>query len=149
MIRRPPRSTLFPYTTLFRSLFLELADGCRQWVLSFFHQALGNSPSAQVARLPERSARMGEEDLESTVGTAEQEQTRAYVRTLCLRHRRRSLTLTRSFVRRLGFSFASTRVLALGISTQGALNSLRRLEAAGFLRPDNEGRARDKAGAYV
>src|SRR5690349_24058622 len=23
MIRRPPRSTLFPYTTLFRSLFLE------------------------------------------------------------------------------------------------------------------------------
>src|SRR2546426_5476041 len=25
MIRRPPRSTLFPYTTLFRSLFLEKA----------------------------------------------------------------------------------------------------------------------------
>src|SRR5258707_11761045 len=25
MIRRPPRSTLFPYTTLFRSGFLELA----------------------------------------------------------------------------------------------------------------------------
>src|SRR5258708_24618539 len=28
MIRRPPRSTLFPYTTLFRSLSAELADGC-------------------------------------------------------------------------------------------------------------------------
>src|SRR2546430_11513762 len=26
MIRRPPRSTLFPYTTLFRSLLLEAAD---------------------------------------------------------------------------------------------------------------------------
>src|SRR2546425_7249891 len=26
MIRRPPRSTLFPYTTLFRSLVLELFD---------------------------------------------------------------------------------------------------------------------------
>src|SRR3712207_7290273 len=26
MIRRPPRSTLFPYTTLFRSLFVRLAD---------------------------------------------------------------------------------------------------------------------------
>src|SRR3712207_7510273 len=26
MIRRPPRSTLFPYTTLFRSLELEAAD---------------------------------------------------------------------------------------------------------------------------
>src|SRR2546427_7968698 len=27
MIRRPPRSTLFPYTTLFRSLGLRLGDG--------------------------------------------------------------------------------------------------------------------------
>src|SRR3712207_7355886 len=26
MIRRPPRSTLFPYTTLFRSLFAALAE---------------------------------------------------------------------------------------------------------------------------
>src|SRR5260370_4310332 len=26
MIRRPPRSTLFPYTTLFRSI-----DGCTRW----------------------------------------------------------------------------------------------------------------------
>src|SRR3989442_6068115 len=34
MIRRPPRSTLFPYTTLFRSL--RLSDGlpsCRQHIL--------------------------------------------------------------------------------------------------------------------
>src|SRR5258708_30322288 len=31
MIRRPPRSTLFPYTTLFRSLSLNpLARGCRR-----------------------------------------------------------------------------------------------------------------------
>src|SRR5437868_8727681 len=28
MIRRPPRSTLFPYTTLFRSLELEPGDPC-------------------------------------------------------------------------------------------------------------------------
>src|SRR5438874_7309063 len=27
MIRRPPRSTLFPYTTLFRSLLIELIEG--------------------------------------------------------------------------------------------------------------------------
>src|SRR3712207_7534862 len=26
MIRRPPRSTLFPYTTLFRSLFLDVGE---------------------------------------------------------------------------------------------------------------------------
>src|SRR5256885_5161355 len=31
MIRRPPRSTLFPYTTLFRS-GSELADTDRQWL---------------------------------------------------------------------------------------------------------------------
>src|SRR5256714_13359575 len=29
MIRRPPRSTLFPYTTLFRSVFSELDTGER------------------------------------------------------------------------------------------------------------------------
>src|SRR3712207_8572462 len=27
MIRRPPRSTLFPYTTLFRSRYLDATDG--------------------------------------------------------------------------------------------------------------------------
>src|SRR3712207_7401933 len=30
MIRRPPRSTLFPYTTLFRSLAAELAAGAQR-----------------------------------------------------------------------------------------------------------------------
>src|SRR2546422_11058512 len=29
MIRRPPRSTLFPYTTLFRSYFIERGFACR------------------------------------------------------------------------------------------------------------------------
>src|SRR5256885_12623280 len=32
MIRRPPRSTLFPYTTLFRSRILELVDDGAQMV---------------------------------------------------------------------------------------------------------------------
>src|SRR5437764_10919286 len=36
MIRRPPRSTLFPYTTLFRSIFTS-TDGGRHWR----HAALG------------------------------------------------------------------------------------------------------------
>src|SRR5260221_8071758 len=31
MIRRPPRSTLFPYTTLFRSLLPFLAHGPAMW----------------------------------------------------------------------------------------------------------------------
>src|SRR2546430_3987029 len=38
MIRRPPRSTLFPYTTLFRSLLVELAG--------------------DAAELPERAAQL-------------------------------------------------------------------------------------------
>src|SRR5258708_10099015 len=33
MIRRPPRSTLFPYTTLFRSLFVEVAHGGEQFLV--------------------------------------------------------------------------------------------------------------------
>src|SRR2546422_6870158 len=34
MIRRPPRSTLFPYTTLFRSLFLTAKLGTRAAITS-------------------------------------------------------------------------------------------------------------------
>src|SRR3712207_9076323 len=34
MIRRPPRSTLFPYTTLFRSGFLYIADRVKDMIIS-------------------------------------------------------------------------------------------------------------------
>src|SRR5258707_10645502 len=34
MIRRPPRSTLFPYTTLFRSLVDVAAGACHKWLLT-------------------------------------------------------------------------------------------------------------------
>src|SRR3712207_7769813 len=46
MIRRPPRSTLFPYTTLFRSDFVEdrTHDGCKFRLLNvideFSHECL-------------------------------------------------------------------------------------------------------------
>src|SRR2546426_4434405 len=36
MIRRPPRSTLFPYTTLFRSLHPEVDAGTRTYYHSYF-----------------------------------------------------------------------------------------------------------------
>src|SRR2546430_13014864 len=42
MIRRPPRSTLIPYTTLFRSLLMSLG-------LSLGLQVQGQSPGAQGA----------------------------------------------------------------------------------------------------
>src|SRR2546426_1952709 len=45
MIRRPPRSTLFPYTTLFRSISIERtrtnSNGCRRLI-----RASGDDPGA-------------------------------------------------------------------------------------------------------
>src|ERR1041385_6364846 len=49
MIRRPPRSTLFPYTTLFRSLELEQAAR-RGHVLAVGHAAHGGFVQAELAR---------------------------------------------------------------------------------------------------
>src|SRR5256885_10521077 len=47
MIRRPPRSTLFPYTTLFRSAVATL------WVVSVGGQADANLPVSSLQALPE------------------------------------------------------------------------------------------------
>src|SRR3712207_9412549 len=49
MIRRPPRSTLFPYTTLFRSFFCEFQSWCsKAFFLFFTHtkstESVGDSP---------------------------------------------------------------------------------------------------------
>src|SRR5688572_30983311 len=41
MIRRPPRSTLFPYTTLFRSLQNETLDAADICTPHFLHHAVG------------------------------------------------------------------------------------------------------------
>src|SRR3712207_6939817 len=59
MIRRPPRSTLFPYTTLFRSAALQLQRGVRTEVpvedlavvadrLDHVHGEVGLQPQARV-----------------------------------------------------------------------------------------------------
>src|SRR2546429_6954418 len=40
MIRRPPRSTLFPYTTLFRSVFLTNGNSCLIPAMMFSVEAL-------------------------------------------------------------------------------------------------------------
>src|SRR2546427_7137510 len=68
MIRRPPRSTLFPYTTLFRSTLRDLcqfaeARGQRIWVFrnakdpqlftEFSESPTEMSHRAQASRLPE------------------------------------------------------------------------------------------------
>src|SRR2546422_5557994 len=47
MIRRPPRSTLFPYTTLFRSRIEFLIRGLR-WAVQRFEESLpGLNPAAR------------------------------------------------------------------------------------------------------
>src|SRR2546425_12256474 len=51
MIRRPPRSTLFPYTTLFRSQRSMLLDLIREWV-SIIN---ADSARAKMAEIQDRS----------------------------------------------------------------------------------------------
>src|SRR3712207_8648537 len=51
MIRRPPRSTLFPYTTLFRSPVLLIRNrdhGCRVGAVRILHLALGLAVGGEV-----------------------------------------------------------------------------------------------------
>src|SRR2546423_6563774 len=57
MIRRPPRSTLFPYTTLFRSLLAVGSRLCRA-VFHRHHVARlrRGGPGARRERLPDTSA---------------------------------------------------------------------------------------------
>src|SRR2546430_9552763 len=68
MIRRPPRSTLFPYTTLFRSLlgqdlFLEALgsfgiDRRRRLLHQRDHVTLPENPPRHPARLDRKSTRL-------------------------------------------------------------------------------------------
>src|SRR3712207_6967739 len=62
MIRRPPRSTLFPYTTLFRSLAQSLGDGGvagRHVVLAQF-RPVGGAQAGRVGEVLEGERDAGE-----------------------------------------------------------------------------------------
>src|SRR5438445_10126297 len=50
MIRRPPRSTLFPYTTLFRSLLLAAAHAARELLAARAEHREGLEAEGEVAR---------------------------------------------------------------------------------------------------
>src|SRR5438874_9101853 len=67
MIRRPPRSTLFPYTTLFRSRFLE-GDCCPPRPGDSHRAALGEErrPSGPSARAPKEIHGLRLRDRKST-----------------------------------------------------------------------------------
>src|SRR5260221_8640128 len=54
MIRRPPRSTLFPYTTLFRSLYVAAPDG----VVPVGHVRLGLADEPDRNRSEEHTSEL-------------------------------------------------------------------------------------------
>src|SRR2546430_14485516 len=51
MIRRPPRSTLFPYTTLFRSMTDGIAGGLR-WIRAILRDPFAATIAAEAATWP-------------------------------------------------------------------------------------------------
>src|SRR3712207_9335761 len=57
MIRRPPRSTLFPYTTLFRSAGAERIHGYRAGEIVGQHFSRFYTPEDRERGLPERGLR--------------------------------------------------------------------------------------------
>src|SRR2546427_9174576 len=64
MIRRPPRSTLFPYTTLFRSCFeLSVQHAARQWSAEHGEITILYRPARQpwLARVMETARNRSEE----------------------------------------------------------------------------------------
>src|SRR2546427_5503889 len=59
MIRRPPRSTLFPYTTLFRSLGVEVGQGLVQKKdLGIPHQGTAQGHTLALAAGDRKSTRL-------------------------------------------------------------------------------------------
>src|SRR3712207_8625240 len=64
MIRRPPRSTLFPYTTLFRSLPGEHHEADR--LLAAVHRAVPRVGPRRLRGVPQRGGHRGDEPLLAT-----------------------------------------------------------------------------------
>src|SRR5690554_6973464 len=60
MIRRPPRSTLFPYTTLFRSKFSDIVLPANDSLYMFVEVTLGenNDPSIFTKRSEEHTSEL-------------------------------------------------------------------------------------------
>src|SRR2546427_8815564 len=58
MIRRPPRSTLFPYTTLFRSERLNLVLQLGFLVLAFHFEAGGEMRGPKIPRSEEHTSEL-------------------------------------------------------------------------------------------
>src|SRR3712207_7003470 len=66
MIRRPPRSTLFPYTTLFRSQALARAEAAEELAASVTAQQQEDRDRQQAHPQPPQRGREGHVDRKST-----------------------------------------------------------------------------------
>src|SRR3712207_8966001 len=60
MIRRPPRSTLFPYTTLFRSLVHQNRGGCLEYMGLYDETLKAYAIAEQLYRALGETERLGE-----------------------------------------------------------------------------------------
>src|SRR2546426_10523875 len=67
MIRRPPRSTLFPYTTLFRSRDRRDGAPARLALRSACHQAIDPSAGRRTAAGPVPQVRAGADEVADVV----------------------------------------------------------------------------------
>src|SRR3989454_7017747 len=64
MIRRPPRSTLFPYTTLFRSQALTaIYDNCNSLHTNAYDEAITTPTEESVRRADRKSTRLNSSHL--------------------------------------------------------------------------------------
>src|SRR6266498_4546635 len=59
MIRRPPRSTLFPYTTLFRSHLPVVAQVCQQLAVMYGGRLVESGPVREVLHDPRHPYTLG------------------------------------------------------------------------------------------
>src|SRR2546425_4010099 len=71
MIRRPPRSTLFPYTTLFRSLHHLLLEIVHGVAVAVEHHAAGRAQDGRAARAAVRGQAVAALPLRSEEHTSE------------------------------------------------------------------------------
>src|SRR2546430_8571350 len=97
MIRRPPRSTLFPYTTLFRSRRTGRVGSIRAWRRS----------SATTSRSSECSSSSRSEEHTSEL----QSQSNLVCRLLLEKKKKKQKTYTYSLYRHSAFNHASTSLL--------------------------------------
>src|SRR5438045_7040521 len=100
MLRRPPRSTLFPYTTLFRSAILDTFHGLQQCKSPFLRLSIGKNARHELRRIakflysdPKLMALLGVEQ-RSEEHTSELQSLRHLVCRLLLEKKKNNITQT-------------------------------------------------------